>query len=57
MTSMTWAYFEFSVNVWRDPSENCSKEIEEFVKLIVAEDVVVDGDVALGSDAEKHFNI
>ena len=57
MTSMTWAYFEFSVNVWRDPSENCSKEIEEFVKLIVAEDVVVDGDVALGSDAEKQFNI
>ena len=54
---MTWAYFEFSVNVGRDPSENCSKEIEEFVKLIVAEDVVVDGDVALGSDAEKHFNI
>jgi hypothetical protein len=40
------------MNVRSYPSENCPEKIEKFVELLVAQYVVVDRYVTLGSDAE-----
>ncbi len=41
------------MDIWSNPAEDGAKEVEELVELVVAVDVVVHGDVTLGSDAEE----